>query len=43
MRKQFLFKHSFKWHGSGYTKIYEIGGVAEKTNKSRRRLNLGYM
>jgi hypothetical protein len=28
-RKQFVFKHSFKWDGSGYTEIYEIGGVAE--------------
>jgi hypothetical protein len=24
-----IFKLSFKWDGSGYTKIYEIGGVAE--------------
>jgi hypothetical protein len=24
-----FFKLSFKWDGSGYTKIYEIGGVAE--------------
>jgi hypothetical protein len=26
-RKQF--QSSFKWDGSGYTKIYEIGGLAE--------------
>jgi hypothetical protein len=24
------FKLSFKWDGSGYTKIYEIGGLVEK-------------
>jgi hypothetical protein len=28
-RKQFFFKLSFKWDGSGYTKNYEIGGVVE--------------
>jgi hypothetical protein len=27
--KTIFFKFSFKWDGSGYTKIYEIGGVAE--------------
>jgi hypothetical protein len=27
--KIFFFKLSFKWDGSGYTKIYEIGGDAE--------------
>jgi hypothetical protein len=27
--KTIFFKLSFKWDGSGYTKIYEIGGVAE--------------
>jgi hypothetical protein len=27
--KIFFFKLSFKWDGSGYTKIYEIEGVAE--------------
>jgi hypothetical protein len=27
--KTFFFKLSFKWYGSGYTKIYEIGGVVE--------------
>jgi hypothetical protein len=24
-----IFKLYFKWDGSGYTKIYEIGGVVE--------------
>jgi hypothetical protein len=28
--KTIFFKLSFKWDRSGYTKIYEIGGVAEK-------------
>jgi hypothetical protein len=28
-RKQYFFKLSFKWDGSGYTKNYEIGGVVE--------------
>jgi hypothetical protein len=27
--KSIFFKLSFKWHGSGYTKIFEIGGDAE--------------
>jgi hypothetical protein len=27
--KTIFFKLSFKWDGCGYTKIYEIGGVAE--------------
>jgi hypothetical protein len=27
--KTIFFKLSFKWYGSGYTKIYEIGGVVE--------------
>jgi hypothetical protein len=25
----FFFNFCFKWDGSGYTKIYEIGGVAK--------------
>jgi hypothetical protein len=28
--KTIFFKLSFKWDGSGYTKIYEIGGVVKK-------------
>jgi hypothetical protein len=28
--KTIFFKLYFKWDGSGYTKIYEIGGVAKK-------------
>jgi hypothetical protein len=27
--KIFVFKLSFKWDGSGYTKIYKIGGLAK--------------
>jgi hypothetical protein len=39
-REQFYFKLSFKWDGSSYTKIYEIGGVAENLSAADAYLGM---